>query len=282
LLVGLVGYPLMYPTISTEGSDTLDALTRSYNYVFTSPWNYIGYGLLTILYGAVVVFFVGFMGSLTVYLGKWGMSYTPGIKSAGRSPEYLFIYTPTSFGWREVLLEGSPGGDLATVENEMLASRRRGVEIGPNPAAADSDLAKRTALAKEENAKWRSTFWSYNKVGAAMVSFWISLLFLMVLGFGYSFFWTSSSMIYLLMRKKVDEMDLDEVYLEETDEDDIFGGPPTTPLQTAPATAPSSGTSQLQESLTIRQDRPALPPESPPAPEPPPPETTTPPSDGST
>ena len=103
LLVGLVGYPLMYPTISTEGSDTLDALTRSYNYVFTSPWNYIGYSLLAILYGAVVVFFVGFVGSLTVYLGKWGMSYTPGIKYAGRSPEYLFIYTPTSFGWREVL-----------------------------------------------------------------------------------------------------------------------------------------------------------------------------------
>src|SRR5579864_505156 len=28
LLVGLVGYPLMYPTISVEGSDTLDALSR--------------------------------------------------------------------------------------------------------------------------------------------------------------------------------------------------------------------------------------------------------------
>ena len=43
LLVGLVGYPMMYPTISAEGSDTLDALSRSYNYVYQSPWNYIGY-----------------------------------------------------------------------------------------------------------------------------------------------------------------------------------------------------------------------------------------------
>src|SRR5262245_23117366 len=57
LLVGLVGYPMMYPTISAEGSDTLDALSRSYNYVYQSPWNYIGYSLVAILYGAVVIFF---------------------------------------------------------------------------------------------------------------------------------------------------------------------------------------------------------------------------------
>ena len=58
LLIGLVGYPLMYATVSAEGSDTFDALSRSYNYVFQSPWNYIWYSLVAILYGAVLVFFV--------------------------------------------------------------------------------------------------------------------------------------------------------------------------------------------------------------------------------
>src|SRR5262249_5882372 len=79
LLVGLVGYPMMYPTISAEGSDTLDALSRSYNYVYQSPWNYIGYSLVAILYGAVVIFFIGLVGTMTAMLGKWGMSFTPGI-----------------------------------------------------------------------------------------------------------------------------------------------------------------------------------------------------------
>ena len=37
LVVGLVGYPLMYATLSAEGSDTFDALSRSYNYVYESP-----------------------------------------------------------------------------------------------------------------------------------------------------------------------------------------------------------------------------------------------------
>ena len=77
LLVGLVGYPLMYATVSAEGSDTFDALSRSYNYVFQSPWNYIWYSLVAILYGAVLVFFVVFMGSFVVYLTKWSLSQTP-------------------------------------------------------------------------------------------------------------------------------------------------------------------------------------------------------------
>ena len=60
LLIGMVGYPLMYATISAEGSDTFDALSRSYNYVLQSPWNYIWYSIVAVVYGAVLVFFVGF------------------------------------------------------------------------------------------------------------------------------------------------------------------------------------------------------------------------------
>ena len=73
LLAGLIGYPLMYPTLSAEGSDTFDALSRSYNYVYESPWSYLWYAFISIVYGAVVVFFVVLMASLTVYLGKWAV-----------------------------------------------------------------------------------------------------------------------------------------------------------------------------------------------------------------
>ena len=67
--------------IRSEGSDTFDALSRSYNYVFQSPWNYIWYSLVAVAYGAVLVFFVGFMGSFVVYLTKWSLSQTPGALS---------------------------------------------------------------------------------------------------------------------------------------------------------------------------------------------------------
>ena len=107
LLVGLVGYPLMYTTISTEGSDTFDALSRSYNYVFQSPWTYLWYSFIAVVYGAVVTLFVVFMGSLTVYLGKWAVSQAPWSEAADRQPNFLFIHAPDSFGWRELFLEAA-------------------------------------------------------------------------------------------------------------------------------------------------------------------------------
>jgi hypothetical protein len=277
LLVGLIGYPLMYPTISTEGSDTLDALTRSYNYVFTAPWNYIGYSALTVLYGAIVVFFVGFMGSLTVYLGKWGVSST--ILFSGRSPEFLFVHAPTSFGWKQLLLADSPGGEYAAVEDELVSLRhkRDGQEL-KQLTDPNTPFGNRKSIADKNYQNWWDSFYLWNKIGAVMVWFWITLLLLMILGFGYSFFWTSSTMIYLLMRKKVDEMDLDEIYLEEPEEDDIFGGPPTTPLPSTEAAAPG-GTTQLQETLGVRQDREAPPADS--LPSQPPPPTSPPPEESS-
>src|SRR5262245_23688901 len=96
VLVGLIGWPLMYATISTEGSDSFDALSRSYSYVYQAPWQYLWYCLVAVVYGALLVFFVGLMGSLMVYLGKWGLSQTPGAEWLKREPTYLFAYAPTS------------------------------------------------------------------------------------------------------------------------------------------------------------------------------------------
>src|SRR5262249_33146039 len=99
VLVGLVGWPLMSATISTEGTDTWEAVSRSYSYVFQAPWHYIFYSVMALVYGALVVFFVGFMGSFMVYLAKWGVSQGTW---GSREPSYLFAYAPTSFGWRRL------------------------------------------------------------------------------------------------------------------------------------------------------------------------------------
>src|SRR5262249_34826766 len=104
LLVGLVSWPLMAATISTEGEDWSLAFSRAYSYVYQVPWHYLFYNLVALLYGAVVVFFVVFLGSLMVYVGKWGMSLGT-VQS--RDPAALFVYAPTSFQWRELLLQGA-------------------------------------------------------------------------------------------------------------------------------------------------------------------------------
>lgn len=217
LLVGLIGFPLMYPTISAEGTDTFDALSRTYSYVFQGPWNYLFYGFIAVVYGAVLVFFVTFMGSLVVYLGKWSVGQTPGNQYLERPPENLFIYAPTSFGWYELL-----GGDRAS----------------PNLA-------------------W------WNHFSAGMVSVWVTLVLLLVIGFGYSYFYTASTMIYLLMRHKVDDTDLDEVYFDEDEPDEPLLPPPPV---VASSPTPGVGEMKMVEAPTLRKTEPvAAPAEAKPA-----------------
>jgi hypothetical protein len=230
VLVGLVGWPMMYATISAEGSDSFDAISRSYSYVYQSPWHYAWYSIVALAYGAVVVFFVGFMGALVVYLGKWGVTQTPFIESANRDPSFLFVYAPTSFHWRDLLLHGGTVEGQALVENGAV-----------NQAAYDKLLGSMT---------W------YNKLGALLVTVWLWLFFLLILGFGYSYFWSASTIIYLLMRRKVDDTDLDEVYLEEDEGEESYSASTSPP---APGPAPAAGGTSLQ-----MVDAPALRTSSPP------------------
>jgi hypothetical protein len=245
LLLGLLGYPMMYPTISAEGSDHFDALTRSYGYLYQSFFHYAWYGLVAVAYGAVLVFLVGVVTSLSVYMGKWAVAQTPGADYLNRSPEFYFIYAPESFGWRELLLQGSPAVD---------ANGR---------------------LSPENYEKYVSTLWIWNKAAAFVVGVWLTLVFLVFLGFGYSYFWVASSMIYLLMRERVDDTELDEVYMEDEDLDPLL--PPAPPT----AQTPTAGGTPLPVVDAPPTPAPAAPPPPLPAPAavtppPPPPEPTKP------
>jgi len=78
LLTGLVtGLPLMYPTIAVEGSDSFDAMSRSFSYVLTKPWRSALYGLIALMYGAVTYLFVRLFAfvalSATHLFVKWGV-----------------------------------------------------------------------------------------------------------------------------------------------------------------------------------------------------------------
>jgi hypothetical protein len=258
-LVGLVGWPLMSATISTEGTDSWEAVSRSYSYVYQKPWHYIWYGLVAIAYGAVLVFFVGFMGSLTVYLAKWGVSEMPMPKS--RKPEFLFVYAPTSFDWRTLLLSD------ATVHGRKL------VENGEINEDAYTDYLR---YPRAEGSRYEGddalNWW--NKVGAFLVAIWLGIVFLLMLGFGYSYFWSASTIIYLLMRRHVDAAELDEVYLEDDEQEGPYGGHFTPPAPPATAVKPPSMTMVEAPTLRTPSATAAVPAPPPPAP----PETSTPPA----
>ncbi len=191
LVIGYIGWPLMYATVSSEGTDSFDALSRCYAYVYQRPWQYLLYAALAVFYGFIAVFFMVFITSFMVYLAKWGVDLIPWHGWRGDPLSTLFIYAPTSYEWRTLL-----GGDQ-----------------------------------KDLKPEWFQSF------GAGIVAIWLHSIFLFVLGFAYSFFWSAGTVVYFLMRKQVDDTELDEVYLEDEDMAVAFSAP----LGNEPNTLPISG-----------------------------------------
>jgi len=162
------------------------------------------------------------VASLMVYLGKWAITQAPLSETTNQKQHYLFAYAPESFGWQELFLRGT---EIAKVRKPIMLEDGRTVMhyTDANPVEA---------------GRYMNSYSVSNKVGAAMVTFWLCLAFMLMLGFSYSFFWTAVTMIYLLMRKKVDEIEIDEVYLED-EEPQAPLAPQTPPKPTAPSTATS-------------------------------------------
>jgi hypothetical protein len=217
VLVGMVGWPMIHTTLSAEGSDSFDALSRSYSYVLQKPWSYVWYVVVALVYGTVVVFFVGFMGSLMIYFAKWGIDSIL-VRNTARDPSYLFVYAPKSFHWQELLVVDSP-----------VVTRYKTIQEYIN-----------------------NEFSFFNYIGAGLVAIWLGVFFLLIIGFSYSYFWCASTLIYLLMRRKVDDTELDEVYLEEEDSEEPYSAPvPAAPPVAAPAGAGTMPV-QMVEAPTLR------------------------------
>jgi len=68
---GVTGLILMFPTISTEGTDAFDAISRAYSYVYSKPWRYIWYCLVALAYGIAVV---GFVMVFACYMTSWTLA----------------------------------------------------------------------------------------------------------------------------------------------------------------------------------------------------------------
>lgn len=91
MLALLVGWPLMWPAVSTEGTDAFDALSRGFAYVYQRPFYYLFLILFAGLVGAISYLVLGVFVDKTVYLGDWLISW-----GAGRDRMAELAAMPTS------------------------------------------------------------------------------------------------------------------------------------------------------------------------------------------
>ncbi len=189
VMLGTIGgFNLMYPTIAVEGSDSFDAISRSFSYLYARPWRMAFYSLVAIVYGALcylfVRLFIWLMLALTHFFVNMGMFTHAGHDSS----KDLFDTMWTS------------------------------------PVAAGRLVY---------NVDWSALNWG-EAVGAGLICFWVYLVIAMLGAFAISFYFSANTVIYYLMRQEVDATELDDVYVEQSEED--FGDATIPGSSPAPAT----------------------------------------------
>ena len=176
LLFGLIGGAgLMYPTIAVEGSDSFDAISRSYSYIFNRPWRAAWYAGVALVHGTVCYVFVRLFAfvvlkatHLAVGTGVWaGGEQVPGatdrLDAMWPAPTFEVFHAPMN------------SASMSTLEN----------------------------------------------IGAILMAIWVYLVIGLVVAFLISYFISASTMIYFLLRRHVDATDLDDVFVEETEEEPL-------------------------------------------------------------
>ena len=206
------GFNLMFPTVAVEGSDSFDAISRSFSYVFARPWRMLFYTAVAIAYGALTYLFVRLflfvMLLLTHFFVGWWLP-------EGRAPDRHWNGPPPGSMDRPAVMWPVPDWEDLTYDVNYAGLK------------ASEDIA------------------------AGAISFWVYMTIGLLGAYAISFYFSANTIIYYLMRREVDATELDDVYVEETE--DEFGEPvATSTTGTTPAATPTgvSAASTASEPVT--------------------------------
>jgi len=166
VLIGTTaGFNLMFPAVAYDGSDGLDAVSRSFNYVCVRPWRMVFYTAAAVVYGAICYIFVRLFAALL-------------LRAA---------YVALRLG---VWLDSTRG-----LPDKIMA-------IWPEPGFAQLDAYSAAAGSRSESA-------------AAFLVYMSTLIIVgLVVSFIISFYFSANTIVYALMRNKVDDTPLEEIYTE--------------------------------------------------------------------
>lgn len=86
-----IGWPLMHSTISAEGSDGFDAISRSYAYVYQRPLHYLAYAASAVVLGLLGLVVVKLFAAAVWNFAAWGVGWGSGVEllrqTLDKSPE---------------------------------------------------------------------------------------------------------------------------------------------------------------------------------------------------
>ncbi len=192
IVCGTVGLPLLMPAIAADNLDALDALSTTYSFVGARPWKTAFYGLLAVAYGAVCMVFL----KLFVMLMLWAVGHF-----AGASMNWGGAYA----------LDGEKSVKVAS---KLHAMWQAPTFDGGRPFYGSFDGKPLS------HVSW---------FGQQCIKAWIYGLWGLVAACLVGYFYSASSVIYVLLRKEVDLTDIEDVYLEEGQSEEGTATTPTDP-----------------------------------------------------
>ncbi len=164
VLIGTIaGFNLMFPSLAYDGLDCFDAISRSFNYVYSRPWRMGFYTAVAAVYGAICYMFVRFFA-------------------------FLLLFATYSSLKLSVFVKGAEG------INKLEA-------IWPKPQFTNLMSSASNA------ANWTESF------SAFLIYMFLLIVVGLVVAFILSFYFSANTVIYALMRNKVDNTPLDEIYM---------------------------------------------------------------------
>lgn len=174
VVLGFVaGLHLIYPCLSVEASDGFDSISRSFSYIYNSPWRAAFYTIVALVYGVLTWFFLlvamYVLLSATHFCAAIGMSF---------------------FG-----LEHGTYSGVSVLETIWRTPHLERL-IAP--------------------INWWAMGWS-EWIAAIFVYFWLFLLVTLLGAYVVAYYFASSTIIYLLLRRHVDGQPLSDIeHLEDS------------------------------------------------------------------
>ncbi len=166
MILGIIGgLNLTFPAVAYDGADSLDAVSRSFNYVYARPWRLVFYTAIAVIYGGICYIFVRFFAFLLLWSTYRGLRFGAITKSSkGLTDKIAAIWPEPSFS--------------------------------------------RLLSYSTNTGTWQEST-------AATLIFLSALIIVgLVASFIISFYFSSNTIIYALMRNHVDETPIEQVYTE--------------------------------------------------------------------
>lgn len=168
VVLGLAGgLHLIYPCLAVEASDGFDSISRSFSYIFNSPWRAALYTIVALIYGVLTWFFLLLALYIIFAVTHWCANTGMGL-----------------FG----IEHGAYSG--VSVLNTIWSTPQFERLIGP--------------------INWWAMGWG-ELIAAVFIYFWLFLLVTLLGAYVVGYYFSSSTIIYMLLRRHVDGQPLADI-----------------------------------------------------------------------